>query len=164
MGEQLSFESTLFERERNLLYTLSKLKDSLSELHYTRTRVTATLARPLSQRSKRSLQHVRKALTNSMEWLAQIDYFVTKELSEISQVKGKDKNWFNSRLESDILVPDAWTTPFDIYNSYIRIYKRVSSLFTDNERVLNEIRPCMTLVKEFYVDMQSVGEELEEIL
>jgi hypothetical protein len=76
----------------------------------------------------------------------------------------KQKNWYHMKLASDHLVPDAWTTPFDIYNSYIRIYKRVSSLFTTNEGILNEIRPCMTLVKEFYVDMQSVGEELEEIL
>ena len=164
MGDQLSFEDVLFERERNLLFMLSKINNNLQALHYERTRTTATLERSTSKRTKRCLLHVRKALTNSMDWLSQIDYFITKELSEISQVLPKKKDWYKARLDSDILVADAWTSPFDIYNHYIAIYKRVSSLFTTNAGVLNEIRPCMTLVKEFYVDMQSAGEELEEIL
>jgi hypothetical protein len=164
MGDQLSFEDVLFEKERNLLYMTSKVNTALQSLHFERTRTTATLAHSKSPRYRQSLLHVKKSLTNSLEWLSQIIYFLTKELSEISQVAPKEKTWYHAALASDVLVIEARTTPFDIYNGYIRIYKGVSSLFTEYEGVFDEVRPCPTLIKEFYVDMQSAGEELEEIL
>ena len=164
MGDQLSFEGTLFEKERQLLFLTGAISNILQRLHYERTKITSTLDNAKSKRHKRALAYARTSATNSLEWLSIIQLHLANELAEIAGMSKREEDWYSRQLESDLSVPDAITTPYAIYQSYIGVYKAINKIFADNKRLISGEPPCDRLIKEFHIDMQIIGESLEEVL
>ena len=162
--DQLSFETTLFDRERELLLLIGSLSGVLQSLYYERTKITATLNTTKSKRSVGALKFANTAATNALTWLSNLQYKLSKELFIISGMGEKSPTWYDERLNSDIFIEEAATTPYAIYHSYMTIYKHVNELFADHEDLISSITGGNTYVREFHVDMQAIGEEIEEII
>ena len=164
MGEQLSFESELYERERQLLFLIKEIGVLRSSLHYQRTKTVATAVHMKVDRHKEVMGRVEKKITSALEWIAQIEFQINKELSEIGTTNYKELSFFMGRISLNNLALDASTSPLDIYNHYIKIYRGLSDSFDEAEDLIKSIPACLIYIRELYVDLQEVGKELEEVL
>jgi hypothetical protein len=164
MGEQLSLEEALYERERKLLYIMGEITGLLNNLHYCRTQITATITSSKAKSHVKYLTKAKKKVNNALEWLSDLDYHVSNEFADMAALKKKEKKWYKERMESDFYVDTAVSSPYAIYNLYIKVYRDAAGLFDNFSDIFEELKPCKRLTELFYEEMQSVGEELEEVL
>ena len=162
---QLSFEEDLYKWEGDLLVFASKLTALQRQLHYQRTMMTATMSASRSSKVVAVLNRSRRATTGSLDWLSEIQYLVGKEINSIRGLTKKELHEFKAPYDADhLIIPEEMSSPFQIYTQYLRIYKQVSQLVDHSHEITHRISSISRLIKEFYQDMQVVGEELEEIL